>query len=489
MLKIHTTLTLLSFLVPCIDGFNWRNDRRPNLVGSNPKPSETLPHHSNIYAVALNELQELESEPLCHRVAARLLVNNCQLVDGKDETTILTDSGRQIRDFIDSYAASLAICDLERGSFVIPKECAKFREPSLSQIAMRHDPQLHVSPKEIGLCLSALAANDAAWTTWVSYRHKALHFCEAARADNEKDQNILLYQRLTKVIAKLTDDVDVELQRRMDDLDNRARQSLENLERLKPQVDQLAEGLSKLESYLSGDLDNTMRKSTESVKEGLHSAENLQHLLSVLLTNVLEGNSEVAFAHEKSLQQVSKKVNDGMGAFMAVVGSAVASSASLQQQIQLSNQQAAALSDRQDALEKGMDRILVATETLSSKFDDHSATLTQARNLTNEILDSLEGTASAALSVNQSLFKSATTQSWWPLIVCPMASVYIGSLGLPPSVLRNFGLAALGEVVGIGISSYSRLTVDIFAAYNSASAAHKMASEVITNVTDFASSL
>jgi hypothetical protein len=152
------------------------------------------PRLPNIYAVALSELQELESEPLCHRVAARLLVNNCQLVDGKDEATILTDSGRQVRDFVDSYAASLAICDLERGSFEIPKECAKFREPSLSQIAMRNEPQLHVSPGEIGLCLSALAASDAAWSTWVSYRHKALRFCEAARADNEKGGSLLTSQ-------------------------------------------------------------------------------------------------------------------------------------------------------------------------------------------------------------------------------------------------------------------------------------------------------
>jgi len=169
------------------------------------KPSELLQKSRlpNIYAVALSELQELEQEPLCHRVAARLLVNNCQLVDGKDETTILTDSGRQIRDFVDSYAASLAICDLERGSFIIPNECAKFREPSLTQIAIRNTPQLHVSSKEISLCLSALAASDAAWSTWVSYRHKALRFCEAARADNEKGR-YSLFSIFWEVACRLT---------------------------------------------------------------------------------------------------------------------------------------------------------------------------------------------------------------------------------------------------------------------------------------------
>src|SRR5688572_26005015 len=107
----------------------------------------------NIYTVAIQELQELESEPLCHRLAARLLVNNCHVLDGKDEATVLTDSGRAVRDFVDSYAASLAICDLERGSFVIPSECAPLREPALARLSVPKHPQLHVSTQEVSDCL------------------------------------------------------------------------------------------------------------------------------------------------------------------------------------------------------------------------------------------------------------------------------------------------------------------------------------------------
>jgi hypothetical protein len=99
---------------------------------------------------------------------------------------MLTDSGRHVRDFVDSYAASLAICDLERGNFLIPKDCVKFREPTLSKLPIRNQPELHVNSREIENCLTGLAGSDAAWTTWVSYRHKAIRFCEAARADNEK---------------------------------------------------------------------------------------------------------------------------------------------------------------------------------------------------------------------------------------------------------------------------------------------------------------
>lgn len=146
-------------------------------------------------------------------------------------------------------------------------------------------------------------------------------------------QHILLYQRLTRVIARLTDGVEAELEKRMDDLDRRARQSVERLEQLTPQIGRLSEGLARVESYLSGDMDRALKKTSESYRDGLQHAENLQHLLSVLLGNVLESNSQLASAHEQSLQQASQRVNDDMGALMAIVSTAIASSSSLQQQI------------------------------------------------------------------------------------------------------------------------------------------------------------
>ncbi len=150
---------------------------------NNVTPTSSLP---NAYEIALRELQELESEPLCHRIAARFLVNHCQLLDGQDDATILTDSGQVARDFVDSYAASLAICDLERGNFKIPLACMKFREPALAKLPAPSKPALHVSTTEIDDCLTGLAQSDSAWNTWVSYRHKALRFCEVARVGNEK---------------------------------------------------------------------------------------------------------------------------------------------------------------------------------------------------------------------------------------------------------------------------------------------------------------
>lgn len=194
--RIGMIVVLLVAVVDIAAAFGWESKPKGSTGNRNGLDARPIRSSSQLlhadrgpltsYEVALQELQQLESEPVCHRTAARLLINNCQVLDGKDDATVLTDSGRQIRDFVDAYAASLAICDLERGSFEIPRECESFREPVLNQFSPGETAFLHVSSQEIDNCLTGLGASDSGWNTWVSYRHKALRFCEAARADNEK---------------------------------------------------------------------------------------------------------------------------------------------------------------------------------------------------------------------------------------------------------------------------------------------------------------
>jgi hypothetical protein len=117
-----------------------------------------------------------------------------------------------VRDFVDFYAAALAICDLERGSFVIPNACDRFREASLAEMATPGRPTLHVSSREIDECLRGLAVESATWSTWVSYRHKALNFCEAARADYAKTETIHLHERLTEILHGLTNGAEDSMQ-------------------------------------------------------------------------------------------------------------------------------------------------------------------------------------------------------------------------------------------------------------------------------------
>lgn len=190
-----------------------------------------------------------------------------------------------------------------------------------------------MSEAEIGLCLSAMATSDAAWSTWISYRHKALRFCEAARGENERDQSILLYQRFTKVIENLTNGVEAELKKRMDELDSRARQTFDNLGQLSTRIDQLGDGLSKMGQYLSDDLDKAIKKSAHLMNGGLQNAENLEKLLGALLQNMGDRNAQMASAHELAVRQTSFQVSNEVEALGQIVAAVGASSLVLQEKI------------------------------------------------------------------------------------------------------------------------------------------------------------
>ena len=152
--------------------------------------------------MAIKALEDLKSGPFCHQIAAVMLHRDCKLLESRDEDTSFSDSGRRMTDFVDSYAASLAICDLERGAFTIPSACDKFTEAALRGLSGSKTSELHVSSSEIGECLAGLGKDPSAWNTWVSYKHKALMVCEAGRADSNKgtpkDANI------AKFLSQLT---------------------------------------------------------------------------------------------------------------------------------------------------------------------------------------------------------------------------------------------------------------------------------------------
>ncbi|OAA62832.1 hypothetical protein SPI_04372 [Niveomyces insectorum RCEF 264] len=415
-------------------------------------PSELLQSGSKrsvIYQLALHELQELEAEPLCHRIAARLLVNNCQLLDGKDDATVLTDSGRQARDFVDAYAASLAICDLERASFAIPVDCEPFREPALSQLPLGGAARLHVSSAQIKACLKGLGDSSSAWNTWVSYSHKAVRFCEAARADQEKTQNILLFQKLTRVMAKLADSVEAELQRRAEAWDLAAQEAEERLSQLSPRVDQLWQRLTELSHYIEDDLAAAITQTASSAADGFHVAENLHQLLAVIMKTALEGHAQVAFAHEQSLEHVKQKVAGEVDIFTSSMLAVMSSSVSLQNEI-------------------GMQRLAGLSYTLSSDYSNHARLLGEANNLTNNMLDTLETTAVISSNIQNSLLRQGALRDWWPYVLCPAASLIMGSYGLPPSLLRNMGLFAIGELLGVLVSSYGQLSNTAFRFFTTA---------------------
>ncbi|OLN85160.1 hypothetical protein CCHL11_06264 [Colletotrichum chlorophyti] len=454
------------FLTDGVEAFSWRGgSRRPDVPkvweAETTNPSIAVQDKSRlteVYAVAMQELQDLDFEPLCHRIAARLLVNNCQLLDGKNDATVLIDSGRQIRDFVDSYAASLAICDLERGNFDIPSSCLPFREHSLANIPDSKIPRLHVSPQQIDSCLSGLARSDSAWNTWVSYRHKALRFCEAARADNDKTQSIRLHRKLAEILAKLSEGVEQELEAHLHAFSTRAAETDEKLRQMAPDIDQLKDSLRHIDITLSRDVMPLAQASSNALRHGLDGAQNLQQLLKVLLKTVLENNAEVAASQEMALANIKDRTNNEVAIIMAALATAVESSSSLKKQIEISHLQVTELTDRQEHLDEGLGRLLGITESISSIYESHNERLNQAQQMSYEILQTLENMALSAHDFRGFLNQRSVWTTWLLYVICPAASLLMGSYGLPPSAIRNLGLIAIGEVAGLALSYTSYFT-------------------------------
>ncbi|KAI0864438.1 hypothetical protein F4860DRAFT_464117 [Xylaria cubensis] len=427
---------------------------QPPILESGNSPSQLLrigARQPSLYELALNELQELESEPLCHQTAARLLVNSCHLLEGKDEATVLTDSGHKIRDFVDSYAASLAICDLERGRFTIPAECFKFQESTLSQLPIRDDAVLHVTSAEINSCLSGLGASGSAWNTWISYKHKALRYCEAARVDNDKAQSIILFQRLTKIMSSLADEVDVKTEQRMSNLDLRTQAVEEKIESLSPLLGKLQHNLEHADQMLSRDLLQGLKKSHYQIISGVKSAEHLEKMLQAILQDAMNYRAEAAATHDQSLQLMSRQASLETDIMVSNMAAAIAAAAALQNDIEATRIHSSDLESRQDNLEQGMQRLIDISDKLAGKYDAHTDILQQAQNITNEILDTLENTA-AAVSVG--FLGQDFMKSLWSYVGCPFLFLITGSYGLSSSMLRNLSLIALGETTCPIISSF-----------------------------------
>ncbi|RFU81686.1 nuclear membrane fusion kar5 [Trichoderma arundinaceum] len=404
-------------------GFSWGSGKRVDRLSRyTGLPSSTSPSASvsefdpsklpSMYAAALSELQELESEPLCHRIAARLLVNNCQLLDGRDDATILTDSGRAARDFVDSYAASLAICDLERGSFAIPSSCSKFQESTLARIPPPTKPQLHVTTGEIDSCLEGLAQSDSAWNTWVSYRHKTLRFCEAARADNEK-------------------------------------------------------GMLDEKRGIAPDTKRCWQQSADYITHGLGDARHLQTLIAMLVDMIQNQSRDLTTSHEFALQETTQRIATEVDVIWVALTAAVASSTNLQRDLEISHSAAAAVALRQEKIELSMKKLEGLADSLLVQHEGHQERLVHAQQTASDLIDILDAASSSAVTLRSSIYSNFGWGSWWPYVFCPLTSLVVGSYGLPPSATRNFMLISLGEMAGFGVSIAKYYGNDIYTAFSS----------------------
>lgn len=133
-------------------------------------------------------------------------------------------------------------------------------------------------------------------------------------------------------MAKLTHGVEIEIQKHMENLELRVQRTSVVIENLEPELDRLRKKLAEVDSYISQDLDASLKKSSESIGNGLNDAANLQQIIAVMMQTVLDGTSHVAAAQERSMEVFGKGSSD-LDKWAAVVATASASALSLNSQI------------------------------------------------------------------------------------------------------------------------------------------------------------
>jgi len=90
------------------------------------------------------------------------------------------------------------------------------------------------------------------------------------------------------------------------------------------------------------------------------------------------------------------------------------------------------------------DTLYRAMVNMTRLLNSHTESLEYARSTAFGIHDSLEQAARAANSWNQTLKVTSTIVDYGLRLSCPIASLFLGNYGLPPSLIRNAALVLGG---------------------------------------------
>ncbi|CAD6449326.1 d4c2e595-a039-4705-b477-c40f1496fb1f [Sclerotinia trifoliorum] len=398
---------------------------------------------NELYSSAMLELKRLEEEPICHRVAAQLLMSNCEGLEDINQKEYDLYSGRIQRHYVESLAASLAICDMERSSMVVPDSCESFRLPSLLRASQEADGKLQVSQNEVGACLKGLGKDPSHWLSWTSYRDNCLLICQAARSDIDKDQSILLQKKLVEIMRQFAEDLEDDLQDLKRNMADHARAAGSYFEEVMMRTEILktkVEGAFEVISSEALDVASTLRSI-------LGSTGDIQRVMKNVVDTILQSNAEMAAAQERALVATSGTAKSRLEDINALAENAESSFERLSYAIDLLIPVITSMSDRQDNLDQRFEALSDVVVNMTTLIQDHSESLEQASFTATGIRESLGKAAEAANSWNGIMGMGEPFVNNALRILSPPVTLFFGSHGLPPSLFRNFGLFVGGWAV------------------------------------------
>lgn len=397
-----------------------------------------------IFTKAMLELKRLEEEPTCHRVAVKLLINNCQGLENIDENDYISNNGHLQKHHVESFAASLAICDLERGRFAVPHACNPFMSSTLYQIASDGNRKLQVSPEQVGRCLEALGHDHSHWNTWLSYRDKALLFCRAARFDIDKDQAIQHHKKLIQIINEFAENLDADLSHIKNSMAEHRKSADLHFGGLKAHIGDLGVELRRAMVVMSSDITGYIA----AVKSSLKNTEALDRMLKRLFQTMAQGNAEMAARQEQAVGVAASHAKSHMHHLDDLAGVTRATISELRLSVVNLLPVILSLGHRQDALDQRSEALYAAINNMTNLIQNHTEYLELASLTASNIHSTLEKATVFPGSWGQGAEWGGAISNYALRIATPLATLVLGNYGLPPSVTRNAALVLGGMSFG-----------------------------------------
>ncbi|KAH9214186.1 hypothetical protein DL95DRAFT_155481 [Leptodontidium sp. 2 PMI_412] len=421
------------------------NDQgRPTDIEPKFNPKELLESRKpEFYTEALVGLERLEDQPLCHRVAAQLLMKNCRGLDGVDKQTYQLNSDQTQKHHIEAFTASLTVCEMEEVSFLVPESCLPFSSSSIFHHA-REIGHLKVSREQIIDCKTAIHQNPSNQHIWSNFVTSATVFCRAARSELENDQHILLHKELVENMAKFSEAVHSDLEMVRKKMADNARAADSYLETALNNVNDWTGKLKQAFQSTSKDIQD-VDSALDSIAKNSKTAA---HMMNQFVKNIYESTAEVSTEQGKALAvgttQVQRQMDSINNQLLATEDSLAKVAALINTLIPI----VVSLSERVDAAETQSHAAQMAMSNATEVLLFHAEQLDQLSGRASSLNEQLEQANENVQSWGDALSRSQSIPDWTIGVGIPFGMVAVGNFGHAVSFVTNIQLGFAGFMIG-----------------------------------------
>lgn len=186
------------------------------------------------------------------------------------------------------------------------------------------------------------------------------------------DEHIRLYQRITKIMSRLTTDVEDYMRTRLQDIDNTIQHTNSYLEILSQKLESTTTGLEdRLQSlgqmvskklYKSAEVGSPscviqlsltlLQESHDVVTRVSNDANALHDLVRLMMQDMMHRSEAIANAHDNALENFKGRANSELEAVMSHLAVVVSASTHLQNELASSHARVKELSDAQQRVQE-----------------------------------------------------------------------------------------------------------------------------------------